>query len=92
MDIVPFSSMLVLAFAMGATFRHKVAVEDKVDEALFPGGGLKNDIAARASVSSIRAAFRDKCFTTEATAAIAAVTALDMNSGFINKHLGFLWL
>ena len=47
----------------------------------------QDDVAALAAVTAVGSALRDEFLATEADAAVAAVTGLQFNLGFVDKHL-----
>ena len=47
----------------------------------------EDDVAALAAVAAVGSALRDELLATEADAAVAAVTGLQYNLGFVDKHL-----
>ena len=47
----------------------------------------QDDVAALAAVAAVGSALRDEFLATEADAAVAAVTGLQFNLGFVDKHL-----
>ena len=49
----------------------------------------QHDVAALAAVTAVGSALRDEFLTTEADAAVAAVTGLQFNLGFVDKHFSY---
>ena len=49
----------------------------------------QDDVAALAAVTAVGSALRDEFLTTEADAAVAAVTGLQFNLGFVDKHFPY---
>src|SRR5436190_351247 len=63
-------------------------VESKVQQCVVVVAGNQDDIAAAAAVAAGRAAARNILFAPERETAVSAVTCLDPDSDFVDKHFG----
>ena len=75
----------VAALAVLTAFGAERFLKAVIDKGVKVFVGLKPDVAAIAAIAAVRAAFRDIFFTTEAYAAVTAITRHDQDRSFINK-------
>jgi len=71
---------------MSATLGFVFRVEAEVYEGVVGQGGRHQDVAAVTTVTTGRASPGDELFAAEGHTAIAAISGLDSNSGFIDEH------
>jgi hypothetical protein len=71
--------------AMGTAFGQEMRPVTKINQGLEPSRDLNNNRTAPTTITTVRPAFRNKLFPTEAGTAIAAVSGLDEEFGFIYK-------
>jgi hypothetical protein len=62
-------------------------VAGEIEQGVFVRVGKKDDAAAVTAVASFRAALGNIFFPAEGDAAVAAVTGVNFDDGFVNKHL-----
>ena len=74
---------------MAAALCLVLRVEAEMDQGIVAQRGRHKDVAAMAAVTARGTALGDELFATERHTAVAAVSGLDSNSCFINKHYNF---
>src|ERR1700733_1253492 len=71
---------------MAAALRLMLRVIPKMDQRIVLLAGLHHHIAAASAVAARRAPARNKLFSPEGHATVAAISGLDQNSCFIDEH------
>jgi len=76
----------VRTLAMSAPLRLVLGVIPEMNQGVVLLAGLHDHIAAAAAIATRRAAARNKLFSPERNATVAAISGLDQNSCFIYEH------
>ena len=76
----------VFLLALLAVLGMPVMVAAEIDEGVQAGPGAHDDVAAIAAVAAVGAAARHAGLAAERDGAVSAVTALDVNLSFVDKH------
>ena len=82
------AAMFVLPLTMPTAFRADQWFEKQCHQAVHIMIGHQDDIAALATITTIRTAARDKLFPAKATATISTITRLGMHADLIDKFHG----
>src|ERR1700757_1372335 len=87
-DVLALAARLVRAFAVASALGLVLGIEAEMDQRVVALAGFHDDVAAAPAVAAGGAAARDELLAAKGHAAIAAVTGLYPNFGFIDEHRG----
>ncbi len=87
-DALAVLARLVRAFSVTSSLRFVFRIEPEMDERIVALARLHDDVATPAAIAAGRPAARHKLLPPERHAAIAAVSRLNSNCGFINEQEG----
>ena len=87
-DALAVLACLVRAFSVTSSLRLVFRIEPEMDERIVALTRLHDDVAASAAIAAGRPAARNKLLPSERHAAIAAVSRLNPDCGFIDEQEG----
>ena len=85
-NVFPFATGLVGAFTVASAFGLVFGVEAEMNQRIVALAGLHDDVATASAIAAPRTSARNEFLAAEGDNAVAAVSGLHANFGFIDKH------